>query len=383
MIAFVLVLLLTPGALAQAPTQAHSSAPPPRALTSQGQNPASVAPSPAGAAPSPASAAPGPAGAAPGPAGAAPQITPGAQLVADVPEIEIGQPVTWTLSVEHDAVASVRVLDSFALENPWVLVEAPSVLRGPDPSRTDRARTLVTFRALALEPGELAPKLVGIDLARGEERETLVPAALAVHVAGALGEGEDAPRALHGFRPIPDAAEHGPRWIAWAIVAGTIVAALIAFAITRLLRKRRKPAVVAPPTPLEQVAALSASLAGAPDDAQRSRAIVYELARLLRTSVDAFLGVERGALTDAEWSSALQSDERVPLGVRTTSQRLLARAETIKYALAAPTRFAVDEFLLDARTALEALASAPKPPAETPPGTQPAPPTSPTSKEAA
>ncbi len=287
-----------------------------------------------------------------------PRPTPGVRLIADAAEIEIGEPVTWTLDVEHDAAASVNVLDSFALDRAWVLIDPPTRLRGADPARPGRVHTLVSFRALALEPGELAPVISGIDLATGGERAPIVPAATPTRVRAALGEGEDAPRALHGLRPIPTIAEPSLRWRQLAVLAGVVVLALI---VWRLARRRRKPLVVAPPTPLAQLDALARSLANPDGVDGRERVAVYELSRLLRGSVDAFLSVDRAALTDAEWSESIQNDERVPLGVRNTCVRLLARAETIKYALAAPTRFALDELFADARSALEALATTPKP----------------------
>ncbi|MBI5363056.1 MAG: hypothetical protein HZA53_07735, partial [Planctomycetes bacterium] len=116
--------------------------------------------------------------------------------------------------------------------------------------------------------------------------------------------------------------------------------------------------VPALPTPLARLDALAARLAAEPES---SRAIVFELSRLVRGAVDAFLAVDRSGCTDEDWTHAVKDDERVPLGVRNTSARLLASAERIKYAQETPTRFAVDEFLKDARAAIEALADAPRP----------------------
>lgn len=289
---------------------------------------------------------------------AAARPTPGVRLIANASEVEIGEPVTWTLDVEHDAAASVNLLDSFTLGSAWVLLEPPTRVRGADPAHPGRVHTLITFRALALESGELAPVITGIDLATGGERAPIVPETMAVRVRAALGEGEDAPRALHGLRPIPTLTEPSLRWRWLAALAGVGVLALV---VWRIARRRRKPPVVAPPTPLAQLDALAKSLASLDGGDGRERTAVYELSRLLRSSVDAFLSVDRAALTDAEWSESIQNDERVPLGVRNTCVRLLARAETIKYALAAPTRFALDELFADARSALEALATTPKP----------------------
>ena len=90
------------------------------------------------------------------------------------------------------------------------------------------------------------------------------------------------------------------------------------------------------------------------DDPEAARAIVYDLSRLLRGSVDATLGEDRASLVDADWSARIETDERVPLGVRRTTAKILRDSERIKYALHAPTRFALEEMLADARSALEA-----------------------------
>jgi len=73
------------------------------------------------------------------------------------------------------------------------------------------------------------------------------------------------------------------------------------------------------------------------------------------------LGEDRAALVDPDWAQLRETDERLPAGSRATIARILRDAERVKYALHAPTRFAIEALLADARNALEALAEARKP----------------------
>jgi hypothetical protein len=152
---------------------------------------------------------------------------------------------------------------------------------------------------------------------------------------------------MRGFRDAPPSGAERGR----LVLVG--LAALLAIAVALYVRRRarRKTVPVVAPSALDRLDALRKRIA---DDPEAARAIVYDLSSLLRGSVDSRLGEDRAALVDADWSARIETDERVPLGVRRTTAKILRDSERIKYALHAPTRFALEEMLADARNALEA-----------------------------
>jgi hypothetical protein len=158
---------------------------------------------------------------------------------------------------------------------------------------------------------------------------------------------------MKGFRPPPETTvvAHWP-WIAGSIAA----LGVLAWWLRR--RLRAKPVAAAPATALDRLNELERAIAA---DPEAGRQITYALSTLLRRSVDEFGSDARDGLTDVDWIARVETDERVPLGVRSTAARILRASESVKYALSQPTRFAVDEMLRDARHALETLAAAPRP----------------------
>lgn len=275
-----------------------------------------------------------------------------ATLVPAPAEVAVGQPIEFLLDVVHSAGARVRFPEKEAESRAWVRLSERSVTRAADPVDVERAHTIARWSSMVLEPGEPSPPALVLEVVEGSAVERLTVTALPVHVLPELAEGEDAPRPLLGFRDLPEdlEASGGAPWIAGGVlVAGAL--GLVLFLVAR--KKRPAPAIVE--TPLARLDALAERFESAPEDA-RDR--VYDLVHLVRETVDRFLHEPRAAATDEVWSAAVAGDERLPLGVRHACTRLLAQAERIKYAAESPTRFAVDEYLKDARAALEALAEA-------------------------
>lgn len=264
----------------------------------------------------------------------------------EIARVEIGEPVQVVLEVEHEAGVSVRLPKTGVVVDPsWVVLDEPRIVRTPSLTRA-------TWRVCSLEPGERRLPAIALEIEEGGAKRTVEAVAETLSVQPALADGEDAPRPMTGFRPVPADAVGAPRW-PW--IASVALALAIAGGLAwRRLRRRALPA--APPTPLARLSALERLAAADPEAA---RPVVYGVSRLLRESIDAWLAEPRAALTDAAWVARIEADERVPLGVRSTTARLLRDAEGVKYALVVPTRFALTEVLADARNGLEALASAP------------------------
>jgi hypothetical protein len=286
-----------------------------------------------------------------------------ARLEVDPAHAEIGQPVAWTLVVEHPSDADIALPKLDDLPRAWILLDTLGVRRESDPAAPgSRSITRATWRVAALEGGELALPALKVEWTRrgnpggepGRDKGSIEALPPKISIAHALSEGEDAPRPSKGFRPTPAFAQQRSKtaWIALYLV----VVSGLGFLAWR--QRRRKPATSVAPAPLQLLAAIEARAKAEPE---RSRETVYDLTALLRAAVDAFLSEKARALTDAAWIARIAPDERVPAGVRSASARILGNAESAKYARIAPSRFALDEMLADVRSALEALALAPRP----------------------
>jgi hypothetical protein len=273
-----------------------------------------------------------------------------ATLRAEPAEVEVGQPMRWILEVEHPPGAAVRLPDVDPIpDDSWVLLEPRRVVRVPGgASETTRA----TWSVLSLEPGERALPAIAVQVEADGVARSIEPDAPAVAVRSALAAGEDAPRPIRGFHAAPGTGP-GRRL---AIAIGALVLLLAAALLVLRRRARRKPAAARAPTSLERLAELArSSTAAIAEDPAAGRAAIYALTRLLRESVDRRLGEDKAALVDVDWAALRESDERLPSGSRGSIARILREAEPVKYAQHAPTRFALEALLGDARNALEAL----------------------------
>lgn len=277
-----------------------------------------------------------------------------ARLRAEPLEVEAGQPMTWILEVEHPAGASVRLPETDPVpDDSWVLLEPRRVVRSAAPATADGLETTrATWRVLSLEPGHRPLPALAIQVESNGVARSIEVESSAITVRSALQAGEDAPRPIRGFHPAPERNSGGGLGLALGALA--LLAGGLAVWIRR--RTRRKPQAVAVPTALEHLAELARQVR---EDPESGRKAVYALTRLLRESSDRFLGEDRAALVDGEWAALREIDERLPLGARTTFAQILRDAERVKYALHAPTRFALEALLADAKNALGALAQAP------------------------
>ena len=276
-----------------------------------------------------------------------------ARLRAEPAQVEAGQPMTWILEVEHAAGAAVHLPEADPVpDDSWVLLEPRRIVRTPAIAgglETTRA----TWKVLSLEPGDRPLPALPVQVESDGASRPVEVESSTVAVRSALQEGENAPRPIRGFHPAPErTAGHrlGLGFVALALLA--------ALGLWIRRRRRRKPRVAAAPTHLERLAELAARLS---EDPESGRRVVYALTRLLRETTDRFLGEERAALVDADWAALREVDERLPIGARTTFAQILRDAERIKYALHAPTRFALEALLADARNALAALGEARSP----------------------
>lgn len=270
-------------------------------------------------------------------------------------QAEIGQPVEWTLRVEAPAGSSVLLPEQDpALDGSWIVLAPRRVERREEQGRLELR---VHWTLASLEPGARFPWSFELPVETPTGRENAKAEAVALEVRAALAAGEDAPRPPKGFLDAPPEPP-SRAWIVWSALALMPVALAAWLFARRARRLRRERAAAAVPGATARLAALEAELREHPE---RVRELVFELTHLLRRRADQWLEVERPALTDEDWARALSVDERVPAGVRSASARVLERAAAIKYALATPSPFLVEELCADARGVLQVLESAPRP----------------------
>lgn len=265
-----------------------------------------------------------------------------ATLRAEPPEVQVGEPCRLVLEVDRPEGATVRLPEGSPVpDDSWVVLDARKL------ERSEPTRLVASWKVMSLEAGERSLATLQVDVEGKDGTRKVEVAADPIRVLPALAEGEDAPRPMRGFRDAPASGAGRGRLVLVGLAA--LLAIVAALYVRR--RARRKAAPVPAPTALDRLDALRKRIA---DDPEAARAIVYDLSSLLRGSVDSRLGEDRASLVDADWSARIETDERVPLGVRRTTAKILRDSERIKYALHAPTRFALEEMLADARNALEA-----------------------------
>jgi hypothetical protein len=285
-------------------------------------------------------------------------------LSCEPAEAEIGQPVTWILIVEHPhaGVVSLQGAEETLTADPeadrlWV--ELADRRRSITQVGEARTRTTFAWTVCALDSGTHTLEGLRVEVDLPERVVSRAVEGATLFVRGALGDGEDAPRPLEGFRPLPDTVSAGGR-LFLLVFGGLLVLAILVFVwIARL--GRRRPALM--PTsrgPLEELAALSAGLT---DEPGAGAELGYALSHLLRREVDAttrapHVAVTAGstnAATDIEWATSIEADPGLPESLRFGIARLVRDLEPLKYGGSTPTRFALQELLDRARDPLVEL----------------------------
>jgi len=266
-----------------------------------------------------------------------------AEWTVDPPAAEVGQPVKWTLRVEHELGARFDwegLMDSFeaGLDGSWTLFDRSGVLTRALEDGGGRARSQVEWTVASLEPG--ARELPGLTFQIGNETIEIAPAT--VEVRGVLAEGAETHRPAIGFREVSEAP-------ASSLLPTLVIAGLVALLAAGLwLRRRRggKALAVAPPRAADRLRArLDDWRSVVPRTPNEIREVHYELSELLRSGVDDSLGEDRRGLSDDEWIADLERRQALSATMRADLARLLTAAGGIKYGGAEPSPWAVEENL--------------------------------------
>ena len=268
-----------------------------------------------------------------------------ATLLAEPEAVRIGEPVTWTLLVEHDVDERVVITDdAVPPDDSWVLLEGPERVRVRD---GEVAFTRLEWRLFSLEPGTRQLPPLAISLSSGLELEAL---AGAVEVAGELAPDEDAPREV--LLPLEAPADQGAAsWTPLLLVAGGLIGALALVS----LRRRRGSGDAGADLASADLVPLETLLA----DGVAPVALAAELSQRLRTRVDVLQAAPRPGLLDEEWLLAVEESGGVAASRLEVLTRLLSWADRVEFTAEQPSRFALEETVREADALLAGLDTAP------------------------
>jgi hypothetical protein len=272
-----------------------------------------------------------------------------AVLVATPAEAAIGEPVEWTLDVEHpvrsrielageDPLASLPELDRLS----WTILSGP--VRQVEDLGGGRARTRFRWQALSLESGERALPEIKV---HDESGTSVTASGGKLEVWSDLAKEEDAPREMAGLH---DVETHEALIGPFQVLVGLVALAVIAALAWWWRRRRGRARAVALPTPAERLAALRAAI---PETPAAIRELAFELGQLLRFAAQERVGRDLASQADEE----LLALARPLLSAESLAELdgLLAVLSRVKFAGEVPTRFRVEELCAAASALLAKL----------------------------
>jgi hypothetical protein len=260
----------------------------------------------------------------------------------------IGEPFTLTVDIVH-ARAQNALLDrplgeeDLALSDSWVLLEKRSVISLPLRDQPGMQLTQARWRVIGLEPGSFELQGIGADCVASGAVQRLDPGLAKVVVTSELAEGEDEARALVGFRPAPPATETPLQTVQLGL-AGLVALVVISLAVVFLRRRKEAPALAFASTPMHRLGMID------PSDETQSRQAFFVLSGAVRESLDEILGETLSGLTDEEWIEYHLEESGHERQRVEQAAVLLRSCERVKYGAEAPTRFAVEEAVSEARS---------------------------------
>jgi hypothetical protein len=249
-----------------------------------------------------------------------------ANLIAVPAQAHIGEPVVWTLSVQHSSGDGLpeKIKAPFQKKDGWVLTQDLSIKRIDQPDGSVRSEASWTY--LSMRPGTRFPGDYTLTLKRGAPLSVELGA---LEVLGELQESEDAPRPMAPILPIEAGPSgHGGLWLGVGLLATLVF----------LLLWRRKGARPSEQTVVEPVIWEKLKAVSVPTDAKEARQALFDWHRDIRQGIDRALSDDRSALVDAEW---IEQCSEAPGGASLPWQHLesvLVELEGLKYAEPLPGR---------------------------------------------
>ncbi len=249
--------------------------------------------------------------------------------------IGVGTLLLWRVTIDDPSFDGATLPDP-QLGAEWAVVDGPrDVVDGtvPKDARPDLVRE---WTLMPLGGGTFTTPVLTATL--GGQAVAVVPAA-SVQVLPSLGETEEAPRPLLGFREAPDRRVGDPR-VAFLVLLG-LLAACVGWFLWRRSVKRRGQQVApasAEPSAMEQLQSLELN-ADAPGSTMAA------LAPLFRRAFDQELSeterLRRSSLTDDAWGQEAAAKG----GIGPDAARLLSELSSYRYGGGEPTSFAVKDAL--------------------------------------
>lgn len=266
-------------------------------------------------------------------------------------QVRIGEPFTLKVDIVHSERQRVLIDQPTAgtsdssgieLEDRWILHEERRSVSLPIGDEPGMKLTQVRWGLFGLEPGEYDLTALGADCVASGAVQRLDPVPASIVVLPELVEGEDAARALLGFRDErPETSD--PRGLLTVIVGG-LIALVLVFLVVLIVRTRRpKSESMRGPTPLERLSQID------PADAEHAREAFYLLSSVVRETLDREAGSALDGLTDEEWIDRRSISDGIARDRLDRASQLLRSCETVKYGAESPTRWAVEEALTEAR----------------------------------
>jgi len=256
-------------------------------------------------------------------------------VVADRPEVTLGEPFTVTIRVEHPALDVYALPEPLAVD-PLVLRGAPGISRAPKGERAETTFTLPLAVLKSLEP-RLPALALRVDGPDGVRQATVPETPIRLRSLVAEERAPNPERAHHGPKPPVPVLVRSFLW-AWLLGGALLlVAALLAL---RELRRRRalRPVPTAPPPTAEEeaMARLLALKQRRPWDRGQGRAAVFELSEIVRAYLGRRLRFDALDSTTEELLAELRRRRILGLDLLELSEEL-SWQDLVKFAKAEPS----------------------------------------------
>lgn len=257
-----------------------------------------------------------------------------ATLHAEPDHAQVGQPVKWTLVVEHDVDETVLLDDlQIVADDTWVQLSGPQVVRVRD---GEQAGTCIDWHLFSLEAGERSLPPLAVSLSSGLTIEAL---AGVLTITGDLGPTEDAPRPIGG----PVAAPKETQLAKFSPLYGFFLLLIpLAFFFVRRRKVDSSPLPPEPPVDLDQLLESNAS----PGD------FALALSKRLRDSIDGAQGVSRRAMLAEEWLKDVRARGGIESNWIGEAADLLSWADGVAFARIQPSKMALSDSLQRAQALL-------------------------------
>ena len=244
-------------------------------------------------------------------------------------EITLGEPVVWTIAIDHDARDTYSLPEKIQAA-PMTLVGTPASMRkdGSGPATRAVVLTTTTFRLTFSDVSTVEPRIPDLTLhALGPDgpRELRIPGRPLKFHSLVKDEGEGSEEhAHHGPKPPVDVVVRSLLWLWLLLGLGALVttAVLVRRALAgRKLRAGVRPAILMQPDE-EAIASLAKLKDAAPWKRGEGRAAIFALSEITRAYLGRRLYFNALDLTSEELLVVLRQRALIGLDLRTMEEEV-------------------------------------------------------------